>query len=64
MPCAPVLLQVAVCACVMPADPFTGDVEPLPEINALAFLDPYPAIAGATIEVRACRSQLGERSRA
>ena len=47
------LVQVSVCACVMPVDGFTGEPEPLPEVNALAFLDPFPAIAGATAEVRA-----------
>ncbi len=35
----------------MPVDGFTGEPEPMPEVNALAFLDPFPAIAGATAEV-------------
>lgn len=35
----------------MPPDPATDIVEDVPELNALAFLDPFPAIAAATAEV-------------
>ena len=35
----------------MPSDPFTGEAEELPELHALTFMDPFPAIAGATAEV-------------